>query len=126
MTGNLSGICRVGKRLTASGLPSVILKKKRSAELIAFSLPELAPLFRQMQLVASEIIGPGQIRGAAQKGSKLVDRPDIVMLCFLAKASDHHIINHPLAQRADGGRLRDWQMLLGTRIAFNGSVLLRG
>jgi len=60
----------------------------------------------QMELIASQILGAGRVRRAAEKGRELAHGAEVVGLRLVRKLAHPHVLDHALAQRADG-RCRD-------------------
>ena len=52
-----------------------------------------------VQLIGAQIIRRGRIRRPLQKPGKILDRPDMGLLRFIAHPMDAHVFEHPLTQR---------------------------
>ncbi len=53
-------------------------------------------------LVAAQILRLGLIRRAAEKGREIPYRRDVSSLGASRETADRHVLDHALAQRADG------------------------
>ena len=59
-------------------------------------------LLGQMQLISAKILARGRVRRTAEKGREGPDVPDVVFLHLLLESARRHVVDHALAQRADG------------------------
>src|SRR5271170_3843725 len=55
-----------------------------------------------MQLISAKILARGRGRRTAEKGREGPDVPDVVFLHLLLESARRHVVDHALAQRADG------------------------
>src|SRR5262245_60488436 len=62
----------------------------------------LHPTLGQMHLVAAYIVGRRRVGRAAEEAGESLDMADIVAARLLAEFAYRHVLEHALAQRADG------------------------
>jgi len=60
------------------------------------------PGLRLVQLEAAQILHCRRIRRPADEGRERPDVPNVVTARLLVEAAHGHVLNHPLAERADG------------------------
>ena len=64
--------------------------------------PGLICCLRQMQLISAKVLARGRVRRTAEEGREVPDVPDVVLLHLLLEPARRHVVDHALAQRADG------------------------
>jgi hypothetical protein len=84
-----------------SGRSRVTVKKKRRAATAALMLGGHAGL-RLMQLEGAQILGRCGIRRTAKERGEGLDVMDIIVARLLDEVAHRHVLDHALAQRADG------------------------
>ena len=60
------------------------------------------PCFDQVQLECAQILGRSQIGGTAKEAGEPQNGPQVAGLCLWAELAQRHIVDHALAQWADG------------------------
>ena len=58
----------------------------------------------QVQLEATQVLGGGGVRRAAEEGGELAHGADVALLRVLGELAHAHVVEHALAQRRDGRR----------------------
>ena len=64
--------------------------------------PRADLMLGEMQLISTKVLARGGIRRTAEKGREVPHVPDVVPLGVFGEPTRRHIVDHALAQRADG------------------------
>ena len=99
-TGKRSGVEIRAIRSPKPGRPSVTWKKTEGPRRPGRGGARAAG--RHVKLVATQILRLGKGRPAVDERRKHTHLPDVVAFRLLAETADGHVLEHPLAKRADG------------------------
>jgi hypothetical protein len=77
------------------------LKKNRSANAAAFILAGRGAVGGQVQLIPPQILRLGRVGRSAEEPGEVRHHADVVVLGLGPELPDGHVLDHPLAQRAD-------------------------